>query len=260
MAFTDTQAKRFRAALTKLEPPERVMERFDSIIAVALDIEHEDRLEDILAEACRLENWTVPWESGDTRLTFRACLIDPGHPEHSSDTASENNPATEQAYRRGMSHGIGTARMMLGLQYGADHPVAVEEVRINKWRRARLQGREPAFWGAVEPEYPCLIRTTLRRSGIRPAIRWNVLTRDGMRCVCCGASASSGAMLEVDHIVPVARGGTDALGNLRTLCFDCNQRVRTNPLRRQCNKTCPNGLDLAKAAEEIKKMMVERVV
>lgn len=55
--------------------------------------------------------------------------------------------------------------------------------------------------------------------------RWAVLKRDNYRCTRCGASPASNhtVELEVDHIVPVARGGTNDLGNLQTLCRPCNQ-------------------------------------
>ncbi|MBU3912163.1 MAG: HNH endonuclease [Candidatus Omnitrophica bacterium] len=32
--------------------------------------------------------------------------------------------------------------------------------------------------------------------------------------------------LEVDHIIPVCKGGTDAPSNLRTACFQCNSQKR----------------------------------
>jgi 5-methylcytosine-specific restriction protein A len=44
-----------------------------------------------------------------------------------------------------------------------------------------------------------------------------VLTRDGGRCS-CGAPA-----LEVDHVVPVAEGGTDEAWNLRAICPPCHK-------------------------------------
>jgi 5-methylcytosine-specific restriction endonuclease McrA len=50
-----------------------------------------------------------------------------------------------------------------------------------------------------------------------------VLQRDKYRCVLCGAS---GVSLEVDHKIPVARGGSDDLDNLQTLCFPCNRGKR----------------------------------
>lgn len=53
--------------------------------------------------------------------------------------------------------------------------------------------------------------------------RHKVLERDGFRCQDCGASPAMGAVLEVDHTIPVSKGGTNDISNLRTLCSDCNR-------------------------------------
>lgn len=58
---------------------------------------------------------------------------------------------------------------------------------------------------------------------ISSALRYQVFERDGFRCVMCGATAATGASLEVDHIVPRARGGSNAMANLQTLCDRCNR-------------------------------------
>jgi hypothetical protein len=60
------------------------------------------------------------------------------------------------------------------------------------------------------------------RSRITPGVRSKVLARDGYRCRHCGISADLGAVLHVDHIIPVSKGGTSDLSNLQTLCQDCN--------------------------------------
>ena len=62
------------------------------------------------------------------------------------------------------------------------------------------------------------------RSTIPLKDRWAVLKRDNYRCSKCGASPSSdhSVELEVDHISPVAKGGTNDLTNLQTLCWSCN--------------------------------------
>lgn len=54
---------------------------------------------------------------------------------------------------------------------------------------------------------------------------WNrvaakVRERDAGRCVVCAGEGE-----EVDHIVPLAQGGTNDLGNLRLLCHPCHQGV-----------------------------------
>lgn len=61
------------------------------------------------------------------------------------------------------------------------------------------------------------------RSRITPALRYDIMARDGFRCVRCGASPSDGVTkLHVDHIVPVSKGGLSEMDNLQTLCSKCN--------------------------------------
>lgn len=54
------------------------------------------------------------------------------------------------------------------------------------------------------------------------AMRYEVLRRDGFRCVKCGRGREDGVKLHVDHIKPVSRGGKSEMDNLQTLCEDCN--------------------------------------
>jgi HNH endonuclease len=51
-------------------------------------------------------------------------------------------------------------------------------------------------------------------------LRAKVLLRDGARCRKCRALIR----LEVDHIVPVSKGGRTEESNLQTLCRRCNRR------------------------------------
>lgn len=59
------------------------------------------------------------------------------------------------------------------------------------------------------------------RGDIRPSVRWRILKRDNFRCVLCGANATD-RKLHIDHIIPVSRGGTSRIKNLRVLCECCN--------------------------------------
>lgn len=51
--------------------------------------------------------------------------------------------------------------------------------------------------------------------------RYEVLKRDNHTCRYCGATAPD-AVLTIDHVTPVALGGTDAPDNLVAACRDCN--------------------------------------
>lgn len=63
----------------------------------------------------------------------------------------------------------------------------------------------------------------LKRPRMPARLRYKVFVRDGFRCVLCGATASDeGTKLHVDHIIPVFKGGTNSIDNLRTLCAECN--------------------------------------
>lgn len=57
---------------------------------------------------------------------------------------------------------------------------------------------------------------------ITKKMRFMVLKKCNYKCVICGRGAIDGAMLVIDHIHPVSRGGTRDMSNLQALCFDCN--------------------------------------
>lgn len=79
-----------------------------------------------------------------------------------------------------------------------------------------------------------------------------VLDRDGRKCVECAATDD----LTIDHIRPVAYGGTHAESNLRVLCRSCNSKwfpngldtvSKQNPTRSDPNKIQPE-IDLVGAS------------
>ena len=53
--------------------------------------------------------------------------------------------------------------------------------------------------------------------------RQNVLMRDNYTCQICGATVKDGAKLEIDHIIPYSKGGTNDENNLQVLCQQCNR-------------------------------------
>lgn len=59
--------------------------------------------------------------------------------------------------------------------------------------------------------------------------RYEVLKRDNYACRYCGATAPD-ATLTIDHVTPVALGGTDDPSNLVAACRDCNAgKASTSP-------------------------------
>lgn len=58
------------------------------------------------------------------------------------------------------------------------------------------------------------------RKPLKPSQRTRILERDGYQCVWCHVQKK----LQIDHIVPVSRGGSDEDTNLRTLCRGCNRK------------------------------------
>ena len=61
-----------------------------------------------------------------------------------------------------------------------------------------------------------------QRKPLKPSVRFQILKRDNYRCQMCGVTAKDGATLEIDHILPVSKGGTNDADNLQVLCRDCN--------------------------------------
>jgi 5-methylcytosine-specific restriction endonuclease McrA len=60
------------------------------------------------------------------------------------------------------------------------------------------------------------------RSKVSAKLRLQIFARDGHRCVKCGAQPP----LELDHIMPVSRGGSSDPENLQSLCVPCNREKR----------------------------------
>ena len=63
--------------------------------------------------------------------------------------------------------------------------------------------------------------TKPKRVPMSKKLRFEVFKRDGFKCMYCGAEAPQ-AVLHVDHIRPVSKGGTNDLLNLVSSCDGCN--------------------------------------
>jgi hypothetical protein len=108
-------------------------------------------------------------------------------------------------------------------------PVSGDTVirRFGTWRKALLAAQASVTKDSLPDETITLSKSPTQR--IRKPLslrkRFFVMKRDQFACVRCGASGH-GVRLEVHHRMPFAQGGSDALDNLETLCFDCNRGQR----------------------------------
>lgn len=64
-----------------------------------------------------------------------------------------------------------------------------------------------------------------QRALMTSRLRREILERDGYTCKNCGASLQSepNLLLEIDHIIPISKGGITSPDNLQTLCWRCNR-------------------------------------
>lgn len=65
----------------------------------------------------------------------------------------------------------------------------------------------------------------IQRQLMTPELREAIIRRDNWTCQKCGNSVfkEPNLLLEVDHIIPVSKGGKTEPNNLQTLCWKCNR-------------------------------------
>lgn len=60
----------------------------------------------------------------------------------------------------------------------------------------------------------------VERGKVSNKMRFSIYKRDEYKCRNCGKKTND---LEIDHIIPIAKGGKSIYSNLQTLCHKCNQ-------------------------------------
>lgn len=110
----------------------------------------------------------------------------------------------------------GTAFMGTGGAWYCDDACKVVGQRTAKARRRRREKDTRRARG--------------RDAFIEPVYRTKVFERDGWRCGLCGQSVPKGLAVPhpkaatLDHIVPIAAGGTHGYANVQLAHFLCNSR------------------------------------
>ena len=62
------------------------------------------------------------------------------------------------------------------------------------------------------------------RINIPASVRKYVLQQNNYQCQSCGDKNK--ARLNIDHIIPLATGGSNDISNLQVLCSKCNQKKK----------------------------------
>ena len=129
-------------------------------------------------------------------------------------------PATKRRDRRERAIAAGLAARACSARAHADR---LALLAMAGWRRGRISlGASPD--AAMHAARRAMRRRHALRRKLTAVTRLRVLQRDGFRCVLCGHSPATDRRirLHLDHIQPLARGGSNALSNLQTLCQECN--------------------------------------
>ena len=71
------------------------------------------------------------------------------------------------------------------------------------------------FWDA---------KVRVERAKVSKKMRLSILSRDHFKCKYCGSTQN----LEIDHIIPISKGGKSEYNNLQTLCHRCNVNKGTD--------------------------------
>jgi len=84
---------------------------------------------------------------------------------------------------------------------------------------------------------PPPVNTSLPNDDLTKEKKEQVRIRDNYTCLCCGKSRRQGVSMQVDHILPIAMGGTNDISNLQTLCVHCNRIKGTSEINYRVHKT-----------------------
>lgn len=86
----------------------------------------------------------------------------------------------------------------------------------------RLINQKDGYFYRVKDIWDALCR--VERGKVSNRMRFAIFRRDGERCKRCGSRRN----LEIDHVVPISKGGKSTYDNLQTLCHSCNVEKGTD--------------------------------
>lgn len=84
---------------------------------------------------------------------------------------------------------------------------------------------ERRFQKLKQIEFACPIsqyNSKQQRKFMTPELRHKIAVRDNYTCQICGKYMPDGVGLQIDHIIPISKGGKTIPSNLQVLCSKCN--------------------------------------
>lgn len=110
------------------------------------------------------------------------------------------------------------------------HPKLIEQLgnfrnKFTRWCAIQRVAYEPDIQDEVEEFIEEIIRKRMYNTDVKMwrKISKEVFERDDYTCQYCG---KIGGILEVDHITPISKGGSNLPGNLATSCRKCNRQKK----------------------------------
>lgn len=164
-------------------------------------------------KSTRLSVWEFKCDCGNTSITY-ANHISTGH-------VKSCGCASDEYFKRGLVNPPKTQKEMYR-KHRAKRLAAVREYRIRN--AAKL-----AAWYQKNKDY-YRIKAAERRAKIRgcsvdPKGLWHWVRRmkrqTGLTCYYCGMSIPKGK-LELDHVIPLVKGGQHSAANMAASCEHCN--------------------------------------
>jgi len=96
---------------------------------------------------------------------------------------------------------------------------------------------------------------TKRPTNIPPRKRHLLLKKYDFKCVNCGRSNDE-VPLEIDHIIPLSKGGTNEESNLQILCCECN--MKKSNLKNEPDNKIKKSIKLLEPLEKLE--IVEKIL
>ena len=163
-------------------------------------------------EVLKKLHWALSSTESATSKNILMCLV------LSADTYDDNGNLLSDI-------GVGELALMSGLsERGCRYTIrSLEEQKlVSTDRTDGHRSKYTIFCDEEDPNWFKKRYAELKLKSKRPKIsetdRWEVMERDNFECQICGERR----FLQIDHIMPLAKGGSHHIDNFQTLCKKCN--------------------------------------